>query len=160
MKSGKSVPPVPAPGDGKRGEEGYLGYLLRQAAHVSRLHMEQALADVGITHPQFIVLTMIGAYPGLSGADIARLALLTPPTVSVIIRNLKRSGLVTSRQHKSHGRIQQLEITGAGKRKLKSCRGHVTEAEAQLAMDLSATELKVVRKWLAAVASTDASISA
>lgn len=58
---------VPAPGEGKRGEDGYLGYLLRQAHAAVRLTMERTLADLGVTSPQFAVLTMLKAYPGLSG---------------------------------------------------------------------------------------------
>ncbi|MFN5716366.1 MAG: MarR family transcriptional regulator, partial [Bradyrhizobium sp.] len=58
---------VPPPGQGKRGEQGYLAYLLRQAHAASRLSMERALAQLGVTSPQFVVLTMLKAYPGLSG---------------------------------------------------------------------------------------------
>ncbi|MGL6602901.1 hypothetical protein ACSZN2_15115 [Aeromonas hydrophila] len=43
--------PLPAPGEGKRGEAGHLGYLLRQAAAAQRLRMERALADLPITAP-------------------------------------------------------------------------------------------------------------
>jgi hypothetical protein len=68
----------PPPGRGKRGEKGYLAYLLRQAQAATRLTLERALADLGVTPPQFAVLTMLKAYPGLSGADLARVALLTP----------------------------------------------------------------------------------
>src|SRR6185437_4941872 len=75
----------PPPGQGKRGEQGYLAYLLRQAQAAARLAMERALAELGVTPPQFVVLTMLRAYPGLSGADLARVALLTPQTVGVII---------------------------------------------------------------------------
>ena len=35
-------PAVPAPGEGKRGEDGYLGYLLRQAQGAARLSLERA----------------------------------------------------------------------------------------------------------------------
>ena len=80
----------PPPGEGKRGEQGHLAYLLRQAQAAARLTMERALAELGVTTPQFVVLTMLKAYPGLSGADLARVALLTPQTVGVIIRNLER----------------------------------------------------------------------
>lgn len=142
----------PQPGKGKRGEEGYLGYLLRQAAHVSRSDLERALSDTKVTHPQFVVMTMIGAYPRLSNADIARLSLLTPPTVSVIVGNLKRAGLISSTKHQTHGRIQQLKLTDAGSKMLKSCRGHVRAAEKRLESGLSASDLNVVRKWLAQIA--------
>ena len=53
----------PAPGQGKRGEKGYLAYLLRQAQAATRLTMERALASLGVTTPQFVVLTMLRAYP-------------------------------------------------------------------------------------------------
>ena len=86
-RDGRRPPP---PGQGKRGEQGYLAYLLRQAHAATRLTMERALADVGVTPPQFVVLTMLRAYPGLSGAELARVALLTPQTVGVIIGNLER----------------------------------------------------------------------
>ena len=71
----------PPPGEGKRGEQGYLAYLLRQAQAATRLAMERALAELGVTSPQFVVLTMLRAYPGLSGADLARVAMLTPQTI-------------------------------------------------------------------------------
>ena len=101
----RNPPSIPEPGQGKRGEEGYLGYLLRQASAAQRLRMERAMADVGVTLPQFLVLTMLRAYPGISNADLARLTMLTPQTVSVIVTNLERSGAITRRPHAVHGRI-------------------------------------------------------
>src|ERR1700760_1321621 len=104
----------PLPGEGKRGEEGYFGYLLRQAAAASRLTLERALAEFGATPPQFVVLTMLKAYPGLSGADLARIALLTPQTVGVIIRNLERDSAIKKTPHPVHGRVLQWTLTRRG----------------------------------------------
>ena len=61
--------------------------------------MEQALAGTGsgMTLPQFSVLTMLAAYPGASGAALARLellTLLTPQTMSVIVANLEKAVLL------------------------------------------------------------------
>jgi hypothetical protein len=94
----------PPPGQGKRGEQGNLAYLLRQAQAATRLTLERSLADLGVTPPRFAVLTMLKAYPGLSGADLARVALLTPQTVGVIIRNLERDGAIRKTPHPGHGR--------------------------------------------------------
>ena len=115
---------IPPPGEGKRGEEGYLGYLLRQAAHASRSDLESLLSDTKVTHPQFVLMTMVGAYPGLSNADIARLSLLTPPTGSVIGGNVKRAGLIARTKHQNHGRMQKLERKDAGNAMRKSCRSY------------------------------------
>ena len=117
-----SSPAIPPLGQGKRGEQGYLGYLLRQASAAHRLRMERAMADVGVTLPQFLVLTMIRAYPGISNADLARLSLLTPQTVSVIVANLERSGAIARRPHAVHGRIQHIDVTPEGLALLDACR--------------------------------------
>jgi DNA-binding MarR family transcriptional regulator len=143
---------VPQPGEGKRGEQGYLGYLLRQASVAVRTRMERDLSEENVTPPQFAVLTMVRAYPGLSNADLARLSLLTPQTVSVIVSNLKRSGWLASRPHAVHGRIQQLELTKTGRDLLARCRPHVQRIEKRLAAGLSASEERVIRRWLVRVA--------
>ena len=142
---------VPTAGEGKRGEEGHLGYLLRQAAGVHRLRMERALADFGVTPPQFSALTMLAAYPGASNADLARLAILTPQTLSVIIGNLLRGGTVTRRQHEVHGRIQHLELSEKGRLLLAKCRKRVHKIDRELMQDLTPAQEQQIRKWLAAL---------
>ena len=142
----------PPPGKGKRGEQGYLAYLLRQAQAAARLSMERSLASLGVTPPQFVVMTMLRAYPGLSGAELARVALLTPQTVGVIIRNLERDGAILMTPHPVHGRIQQWTLTPRGATLLKACRERVIELEKRLAGGLDAKAEASIRRWLANVA--------
>ncbi|SDP66154.1 DNA-binding transcriptional regulator, MarR family [Ralstonia sp. 25mfcol4.1] len=143
---------IPAPGEGKRGESGYLAYLLRQASAANRLRMERALADLGVTLPQFFVLTMLGAYPGISGADVARLAMLTPQTVSVIMGNLDKMGAIVRQPHPVHGRIQTVALSEAGRALLAQCKVRATEVDQQLRAGLTPDEEAVVRRWLVSLA--------
>ena len=143
----------PPPGQGKRGAQGHLAYLLRQAQAATRLTMERALADLGVTTPQFAVLTMLRAYPGLSGADVARVALLTPQTVGVIIRNLERNGAIRKTPHPIHGRVLQWTLTRRGAVLLDKCRRHVQAVERRLSAGLSKKAQATVRRWLAGIAS-------
>jgi DNA-binding MarR family transcriptional regulator len=145
---------VPSPGQGKRGEEGHLGYLLRQAGTAHRLQMERALADLGVTPPQFTVITMLAAYPGISNADLARLSLLTPQTVSVIVRNIERAGWISRRAHAVHGRIQHIDVTDAGRLMLAKCRTRVQAVERWLGSNLSEEEAATIRQWLVRLAQT------
>ncbi|VTU29249.1 MarR family winged helix-turn-helix transcriptional regulator [Variovorax sp. PBL-E5] len=145
-------PSIPKIGEGKRGPKGYLGYLLRQAGAAHARRMERALSDLGVTPPQFVVLTMLVAYPGISNAEIARLAMLTPQTVSVIVSNLERSGALERRAHAVHGRIQHLDVTAEGERLLGASRQRVRALEQQLAASLTPDEEQIVRRWLVAVA--------
>lgn len=142
----------PPPGQGKRGEQGYFGYLLRQAAAASRLTLERSLAGLGATPPQFVVLTMLKAYPGLSGADLARIALLTPQTVGVIIRNLERDGAIKMTPHPVHGRVLQWTLTRRGLTLLEKCRKRALALERRLAAGLNPQGQVTVRRWLAKIA--------
>lgn len=142
----------PPPGQGKRGEQGYLAYLLRQAQAATRLAMERSLADLGVTSPQFVVLTMLRAYPGLSGADLARVAMLTPQTTGVIIRNLERDGAIKKTPHPVHGRVLQWTVTRRGAALLDKCRRHAQVIERRLASGLTTKAQAVIRRWLAKIA--------
>ena len=142
---------VPRPGEGKRGAQGHLGYLVRQASVAVRAAMEKALADLEITPPQFSVLTMIVAYPGVSGAELARLTFLTPQTINVIVGNLEKAGAIRKSADAEHGRILRLAATAKGQALLKRCRSRVMEVEDRLGGLVSRDDEKVVRRWLSAV---------
>jgi DNA-binding MarR family transcriptional regulator len=142
----------PPPGHGERGESGHIAYLLRQAQAATRLTLERALADLGITPPQFAVLTMLRAYPGLSGADLARVALLTPQTVGVIIRNLERGGAIRKTPHPVHGRVLQWTLTHRGGTLLDKCRRRATALERRLVAGLGAKSKVTIRRWLSKIA--------
>jgi len=142
----------PLPGQGKRGEDGHLAYLLRQAQAAARLSLERALTSTGLTHPQFVVLTMLNAYPGLSGADCARVALLTPQTVNVIIGNLERDGAIRSAPHPVLGRVLQWSLTRRGVALLTKARRRAAAHERRLESGLKPRELATVRRWLARLA--------
>ena len=143
---------IPAVGEGKRGAAGRLGYLLRQASHAWHQRMDHAFAGLGVTPPQFLVLTMIANYPGLSGADLARLTFLTPQTVSLIVANLARDGAIVRQPHQVHGRIKQLGLTPAGRKLLARSREGAHEIEQTLLAGLSTADKQTIRGWLVRVA--------
>lgn len=143
---------IPRVGEGRRGEAGYLGYLLRQAAHAQRRRMDRALATVGLTHPQFLVMTMIRAYPGCSNADIARLTLLTPQTVHAIVAALRCKMLVSRQPHPVHGRILSIALTNAGKALLARGRARALAVESALKDMMTDREEAAVRRWLVDIA--------
>lgn len=146
------TPAIPRPGEGKRGTEGHLGYLVRQANVAVRAAMEKALADIDATPAQFAVLTMIAAYPGASGADLARLTFLTPQTINVIVRNLEKAGAIEKSAHAVHGRILRLNATAKGLALLKRCRSRVMDVEDRISGLAGRSNERVIRRWLSAVA--------
>ena len=152
MNDDRSESTIPEIGEGKRGEAGHLGYLLRQAAGVRRLVVERALEDLDVTQPQFLVMTLINAYPGSSGADLARAAMLTPQTMSVIVANLERENRLTRRFDVGNGRRQHLALTESGMATLLTCRARVQDLELDLTAGLSQEDEQIIRRWLVSVA--------
>ncbi len=146
---------LPEPGEGQRGEQGHLGYLLRQAHAAMRQAIERALADLEVTQPQFLVMTLVNAYPGASSAEVARLAMLTPQTISLIVANLERAGRLTRSVSPEHGRIQRMELTEEGKALLDRCRERTQTIELRLVEDISPEQERIIRRWLVDVATRD-----
>jgi DNA-binding MarR family transcriptional regulator len=95
---------------------------------------------------------MLKAYPGLSGADLARVALLTPQTIGVIIKNLERDGAIKRSPHPVHGRMLQWTLTSRGLTVLAKCRRHAIAQERRLAAGLNGKAEATVRRWLSKIA--------
>ncbi len=136
------------------GENGDIAALLRQAAGAQRLAEERLLADLGVTPPQLNALTLIGAAPGLLAADLARKAKLTPQTISLIVANLRRAGLIREEDGavSAGSRARPLVVTPEGEKILRIGRERSEAASAKLVEGMRSKREKALRRWLAAIA--------
>ena len=150
--SRKGLPPIPDVGEAKRGPQGYLTYLLRQANASVRLAQDRALAAEGMTLPQHSALTMIRAYEAISSADLARIAVLTPQTVNGIVQALEERGAIRREPDAVHGRILRLIVTEEGRALNKRCRGLTAPIEAVLKDRMPPHLETALRQWLVDVA--------
>ena len=145
---------APEPGERYRGTEGHLGYLLRQAQHTFATRMDDELRKHGLTRPQFGVLSVLVADPGLSAADLARAAMVTPQAINLLVAGLEREGLVTRERHPHHGRVLQLYATEEGAARVEAAYPTVISLEERIAEGLSDRQLAAVKGWLVDVATT------
>ena len=120
-----------------------------------RQAVERSLADLEVTQPQFLVMTMVHAYPGSSSADVARLAMLTPQTISLIVANLEKAGRLTRTQSPEHGRVQVMALTDGGAALLARCRERTHALEARLSASIPPGLEPAVRRWLVDVATME-----
>jgi DNA-binding MarR family transcriptional regulator len=146
------LPRLPLVGEAKRGPEGYLTYLLRQANASVRLALDRALAKERITYPQHSALTMVRAYEAISAAELARLAMLTPQTVNGIVRALEVRGAIRKEPDPVNGRILRLIITDEGRALNKRCRALTAPVEAALKARVNGNAEGAIRQWLVEVA--------
>lgn len=143
--------PVPV-GEGFRGPEGRVGYLLRQAQHALRLAIGPALRDVGITAAQFQVLGVIRAEPGLSGAALARDSMLTPQSTNEIVVALERAGLLERFPDPSDRRTRRIRLTARGERAIAAGSERVHALEDRMVAQLTDDEQRQLRRWLVSCA--------
>jgi DNA-binding MarR family transcriptional regulator len=146
------LPRLPLVGEAKRGPEGYLTYLLRQANAAVRLALDRALAKEEMTYPQQSALTMIRAYEAISAADLARLAMLTPQTVNGIVRALEMRGAIRKESDRYNRRILRLTVTDEGRALNRRCRALTAPVEEALKAQMSGNSEAAIRQWLTDVA--------
>jgi DNA-binding MarR family transcriptional regulator len=125
-----------------------VGYVLKVAQQRLRLAMDTAMRDLGVTAPQSAVLRYLGESAGMSGADLARRAFVTPQTMNRIIVNLDKAGLIERAPHAKSGRVLDTRLSPAGRRLLENCRERVDAVENTMLSGLTAAEREQLRDLL------------
>src|SRR5580704_2266283 len=101
--------------------------------------MADALGSHDLTVAQFAVLIALDEEPGLSNADLARRAFVTPQSMYAVLQELERLQFVVRRPHPQHQRVLQAALTGAGRRTLTSAATAVDAIEEQMLRELSSS---------------------
>jgi DNA-binding MarR family transcriptional regulator len=124
------------------------GYALKRAQHALRTTMDRALRPLGLTSPQYAVLSAIELDPGISSAALARAAFVTPQTMQGIIANLERAGLLERNADPAHGRILKGELTKKGAKTLREAHAGVRKIEAIAFGSFSTAEIENLNTYL------------
>ena len=135
-------------GEEYRGEDGPIGYLLRQTIHAFNTAMENVLREHKLTSPQFGALFVLDTEPGLSAADVARAMGTTPQAANVLIAGMDADGLVFREPHPTHGRILEIYPTDEGLRRFKAAQPFIRRLETQMCKGFSAPQVATVKRWL------------
>lgn len=125
-----------------------IGYLVKRAQHALRLKIDKSLDELNLTLPQFVALSHISEEAGISNAELARRAFVTPQTMHRIISGLEKQGLINRNSHPNLERVQQLFLTQDGKRLLSESRRYVDAIETQSLTKLSGDEVELFRTLL------------
>lgn len=113
-----------------------VGYMLRRVQAASRARTDEALGRHGLTTPQHAVLAALEREPGLSNAELARRAFVTPQTMVRIVAGLEARGLLARGAHPSHGRIRPAALTARGARLVAGCHAEMAGLERRMLADL------------------------
>lgn len=105
----------------------------------------------GVTGQQRLVIRLVGAFPGVSAGDLARILHIHPSTLTGIMQRLHARGLVKRSYHPQDARRLQLDLTAKGKRLLVPAFGTVEAAVKRALGRFSDDEIEPTRQVLVAL---------
>ena len=123
-------------------------YLLRQAQMRVFTAMVERLGVLGLTPVQYMVLSLSSREGGLSSADLARRAQITPQSMNEVITALDRKGLIKRHEAAENRRILRVVLTKEGNRLLPECERQIDQLEAELFGCFNKNELTAFRSLL------------
>jgi DNA-binding MarR family transcriptional regulator len=127
---------LPSPDDEPR-----VSYVVARLERALRYAINERVSEYGLTTLQYTTLSVLGRRRGgLSNAQLARRAYMTPQSMSEVIEALERSGLIVRNPHPNHRRVLPATLTPKGRRVLAACEAAVSQMEEEMMSELSAEE--------------------
>lgn len=125
-----------------------LGYALKRLQQTLRARMDAALAPFELTAPQYAVLALLAARPGISNAELARRSFVTAPTMIRIVTGLEAAGLLARTPHEDGGRTQPARLTDAGEQRRRAAAPSVQALEEVLLQAAEQARPELILDWL------------
>ena len=91
-----------------------LCFAMYSATHAMTRSYKRALAIVGLTYPQYLVMLVIWEHDGIGVSEIAALLELDTPSVTPVIRRLESAGFLTRMPVPGDGRMSSLKVAPKG----------------------------------------------
>ena len=91
-----------------------LCFALYAATHAMTRSYKRALAAVGLTYPQYLVMLVLWEHDGIGIADIAKVLELDTPSVTPIVKRLESAGLLKRTRVASDDRRSSMNVQPKG----------------------------------------------
>jgi DNA-binding MarR family transcriptional regulator len=125
-----------------------IGYLIYRVERRLRVRLDEAVATHGITTTEYVTLSVLRDRDGLSCAQLARWAFVTPQAMNLVISALERRGLIRRRPDPNHRRVLRASVTAKGVKVLKRCDRDMDAIEADMLEGLAPERVDAVREAL------------
>jgi DNA-binding MarR family transcriptional regulator len=127
-------------------------YLVKRLETETRLLLEDALRDCGLTPTLYLVLSLIDQHGEMSSAEVARRLRTAPQSANELIAALDRKALIKRRAAPENRRVLRVSLSRDGHEMLKRCDQIVDRLETELLGAFGASELATFRRMLKALA--------
>ena len=129
-----------------------VGYLIYRAERRLRSRLDESVRTHGVTTTEYVTLSVLRARDGLSCAQLARWAFVTPQAMNLVVSALERRDLVERTPDPAHRRVLRTSVTGVGLGVLAACDRDMDLIEQNMLAGLSPETLATLRAALASCA--------
>jgi DNA-binding MarR family transcriptional regulator len=129
-----------------------VGYLVYRVERRLRARLDEEMRQCGVSTPEYVTLSVLRERDGLSCAQLARWALVTPQAMNLVIAGLERRRLVRRRPDPKHRRVLRASVTAKGLETLRRCDLAMDGIEADMLGDMAPETVEVVRSALGSFA--------
>ncbi|WP_406863670.1 MarR family transcriptional regulator [Streptomyces sp. HUAS MG47] len=112
---------------------GRIGHTLKRAEQALIGRKTQVLRAYGLTVPQYAALLLLAHSDGMSAAQLARECMVTPQTMSTVLTNLEKGGLIERHSSPLHQKVQVARATDEGRAVLRKADEAALRVEGALA---------------------------
>jgi DNA-binding MarR family transcriptional regulator len=143
---------MPTVGSAEKAAVPRVGYLVYRVERRLRARLDEEMRVHGVSTPEYVTLSLLRERDGLSCAQLARWALVTPQAMNLVISGLERRRLVRRRPDPKHRRVLRASVTTKGLEILDRCDRSMDRIEADMLGDLPPETVEVVRTAMASFA--------
>lgn len=129
-----------------------VAYLVYRVERRLRSRLDEVTRTHGVTTTEYVALSVLRERDGMSSAQLARWAFVTPQAMNLVISALERRKLVKRRPDPSHGRVLRASVTAKGIQVLDRCDRSMDEIEADMLRDLPPDVIEALRTALGSCA--------
>jgi DNA-binding MarR family transcriptional regulator len=128
-----------------------LGFLIADVSRMMRREFDERVRGIGVTRPQWRVLTLLARHGGVNQGQVADLLEVEPITLSRMVDRLQEAGLVERRADPRDRRAWQLFLTDKATPILSQIRERADELMVELLEGVNANEQAVLSKALSKI---------
>jgi DNA-binding MarR family transcriptional regulator len=125
-----------------------LLYAVKQVEQAVRAHLDELLRPSGTTVQQYTALTVLARRTGLTSAELARNAFVTPQSMGDLVAALERRDLIARHPDPRHARRLLISLTPTGRALLEQMEPRVRALEERMLADLATNERAAFRDFL------------
>jgi DNA-binding MarR family transcriptional regulator len=127
-------------GDQRKAAPDHAGFWISRIDRMIKKELTERLAPLGLSLPEYTVLSLLDREPGMSGAEMARRTLVSPQAINEMISSLERRTMIERNVDPGHGRILQMRLTSSGSQTLAAACEQVESFESELLAGLDPDE--------------------